>query len=126
MLEDLSAYLESQGLGVVGQDIFRHRFPDAPDRAMVLTPYAGSPGPRVHDALLPAFRVERVQIMCRGSTRNAAMGLANGAYAILWLDNALLGGTQVVKSEPLQPPFDMPEDTRNRAVVVFNVEVWSV
>ena len=125
MLDEIAAWLETQCIGVVGQDIFRHRLPDSPDTAILLTPYAGSIGPRVHDATRSAYRVERFQLLSRSGTRAAANARAEAAYAVLWLNNMPLGAGIVVKSEPLQPPFYMPEDERNRAQVVFNIEVWS-
>lgn len=126
MLDELALFLESQGIGTVGVDIFRHRLPENPDKAMVLTPYGGSLGPRVHDEASTAFRIDRFQARFRGHNRAAATSFANAAYDVLWLNNAILGTRIVVKSEPLQPPFDMPEDERNRAIVIFNLETWSI
>jgi hypothetical protein len=67
MLSDIGTYLQSQGIGTLGADLFLGLMPDQPDNCIALFEYAGSP-PDLHwNGEYPGL-----QVRVRGTSYEAA------------------------------------------------------
>ncbi len=57
MLYDIGQYLEEQGIGALGTDMFIGRFPDVPDECFVLFEYEGREADSLTGTETPGLRV---------------------------------------------------------------------
>src|ERR1043166_7924080 len=74
VLDDLGIYLQTQGLGTLGTNIFKGRIPQdapgtgVPDELIALFPVPGLPPEHTHDIVGPAVEQPMVQVRIRGGT----------------------------------------------------------
>lgn len=131
VLDDLGAFLETAGVGILGQTLFKGRLPmDAPhvlvqDAVLALIEVPGLPADRVHDG--PAANIEQpmIQVLSRGLPHDYmdARTRAEAAYLALdGLTNVTLSGTAYLWIYAQQPPFVLrQEDNMGRPHVAFNI-----
>lgn len=126
MLRQLTEWLQSEGVGTLGVDLFRNELPPAPVRAMAVILYDGVEPPGTHDSDYPAYEDSRVQVMTRGASYAEAQAYARSAYDALYrLRNTLVDGCWFLRAAPLQLPFNEGEDAGGNNLVLFNSIVWS-
>lgn len=119
LLEDISAYLEQQGLGTVGVDIYRGDMPDAPDECIALYEQPGQAPEQNWDAERPGLTV-RVRSVDRGDA-------ASRAYAV-WkalngLTNAALNGTEYHRIDASSSIAQAGRDGKRRHYYICNFSV---
>jgi len=123
LLEDIGGYLEQNGIGVLGTDIFLGQLPPSPDNVVVLYPTGGF----AQDLPLPDVKMT-AQVLVRDKSYQAG-------YERIWrIFNLLDGGERRFLQAPsgrkmvaqaMQPPFFLQRDENNRFIFVFNVAVWT-
>lgn len=127
-LDEVLTFLQSQGIGTVGQTLFAGSLalvPTGDGPFTVVTEYGGEPAIRAMGAVVVAEQ-PRAQVMVRAASYAAARSKAEAAYraCLHAVDNgaAMLGGPTVYLAlTPLQPPFDAGPDENSRAQVAFNL-----
>jgi hypothetical protein len=122
LLEDLGAYLQAQGYGTTGTSIFGSYMPDAPDSLVVLYEYGGGEPKRTFTGTY--HEAPRVQVNVRDTTYASARARAQ----LIWnaLDSVVettLSGNWYNAITPLQPPFLLERDSKQRSIVTFNVSI---
>ena len=131
-LDDLSARLVAQGVGVANTSIFLSSMTVIPTdvgksgkpKSILLIRETGGAGPeRTHnDGAVPAFQRPSAQLMAVAPLYADAYVMARKAYdALVTVRNMTLSGTWYREINPLQEPFDLGPDAANRAQVAFNV-----
>jgi hypothetical protein len=124
VLEEISAYLVSQGLGTLGTDLFLSTMGDTPDVVTVLVARPGMTGYRTHDIAGEALERPAVDVLVRGSSAGfaAAMTKAHVLWAALaQVTNMTLSGVRYQSIEPLTPPVDHGRDPHDRPVIGFRM-----
>lgn len=122
MLEEhLTAYLQGEGLGTVGADLFYHHRPATPDAVTVVRRYGGPAPTRTHDGA--TYERPRLQVSCRATNYADAVAQAERcATALGRLTNRVLGGTRYLSATQLGPVLPLRADN-GREIVVLNVEI---
>lgn len=124
LLQELTQYLHDNGIGVQGQNLFYGREPDMPDSCVTLISYMGMEPTWVHDSDLASTDRPRVQVRCRDLLYDDAEAKAKAIKdAFERVTNTQLSGVFYLGITPLQAPFGMGYDQRNRCLVGFNVQV---
>jgi hypothetical protein len=126
MLEDLGQYLQSEGLGTLGTDLFLGGIPlDAPNvvqvdeiAALVETP--GFPAQYVHDILEPSVEYPVIQLLVRGKPYDYATPRLRAQEILLALGkihNQTLSGTFYFWCIPLHSPWKLSDDDFSRPLM---------
>jgi len=119
MLNDISTYLQAQGVGTVGTDIFLGLMPDQPDNCIALFEYAGSP-PDLH------WKGEypRLQVRVRDKSYAAARAKIGTVAALLHgLHEQVLSDTRYLLIKALGSPEVLKRDNNNRVELFVNFEI---
>jgi Bacteriophage minor capsid protein len=125
-LDDLGLYLQTQGLGTLGTDLFLGGLPvDVPSAvqqddvtALVETP--GFPAQYVHDVAGISWEQPVVQILVRGAAHDyvSARTQAQAVFVALGqIQNQALSGTYYFWVLPLQSPFKLRDDDFGRPIL---------
>ena len=119
MLNDISTYLQAQGVGTVGTDIFLGLMPDQPDNCIALFEYAGSP-PDLHwEGEYP-----RLQVRVRDKSYAAARAKIGTVAALLHgLHEQVLSDTRYLLIKALGSPEVLKRDANNRIEIFVNFEI---
>jgi hypothetical protein len=130
MLSEVSAYLASNSVGVVGTSIFLDYLPDAPDTVVALFAYPGAgPTSMMGGASGAAVvRNPRLQVLTRGTPDGAGTVAARAAidsiYALLeQVVNTTLSSVRYLSIEAVDEPALLERDDTQRPVYVCNFEV---
>lgn len=132
---DLSAYLQSAGLGTPGTTLFVGLMPPDPDALVaVIETGGGEPQDTMGSNTPPAWENATVQIISRGDkpdpTKNpylAARTKAKDAWnALVLVANEDLSSTRYLRVRPLQSPFLIGVDESARPMIAFNCIVQKV
>ena len=119
MLNEIGTYLQSQGTGTLGTDLFLGLMPDQPDNCTALFEYAGSP-PDLHwPGEYPGLQV-RVRNKSYGAGREKIgkiMGLLHG------LHESELSGTRYLLVKARGSPEVLKRDNNNRIEWFVNFEI---
>jgi hypothetical protein len=120
--DDLAAYLQSQGQGVVNQTIFGyHR--DDPSECVILNEYSSGEGffhkANGHTSDEHSF----VQVMVRGGVPNAVYAKALAIHGLLHVRKGVLNGKKYYSLQCLSRPTFIGKDDKGRHRYVFNLEV---
>lgn len=119
--DELALYLEQQGHGVRGTDLFVGHMPDEPDALLVLFE---TPGAAIVAALVDQVEQRSLQVRARASSYDDARAKAENVYELLHgKANVTLGGGGFVLLEAKQPPFSLGRDQKQRAEWAFNLRV---
>jgi hypothetical protein len=127
-LDELGAYLQTQGLGTLASTLFLGVEPETPDTCVTLldSPARGMAVRAMGPSLgLPSLERPRGQLRARGLDYVAARTLAASGLALLdWLGPVTLSGTRYLHVVALQRPavlFD--RDQNDRYIFGFNFEM---
>lgn len=126
LLDELGAYLQAEGLGTLGTNLFLGSMPvDAPDAttpdamtALIETP--GFPAIYVHDVVPPSREAPVVQIMTRGAPYDYATARqwAQDIFVALGsIRNQTLSGTFYLGVQPIQSVFKLRDDDYSRPIM---------
>jgi hypothetical protein len=130
VLEDIGLYLQTNGLGTLGQTIFLGMLPlDQPgggvqDAVLGLFEVPGLPPTHSHDAAGPRYEQPMVQLRFRGTPYGYQAARMQAGEAFTLLDsvvNQTINGTRYLWMQAMQSPFGQPADEWNRPFVVFEV-----
>lgn len=124
MIDELGAYLQDQGIGTLGIDLFLAGLPDEPAAAVGLLEYGGEQPTFSHG--VPGVNTERrrFQLVTRAETESAARTKAEQVNAVLVrIHNQALSGTWYLGVYPRQSPFPLGTDANGRPRYVCNYQV---
>ena len=119
MLSDIGNYLQVQGIGTLGTNIFLGMVPDKPDNCIVLFEYAGSP-PDLHwNGKYPGL-----QVRVRNKSYAAARTKIGEVMAALHgLHEQTLSGTRYLLIKARGSPEILKRDNNNRVELFVNFEI---
>lgn len=128
VLTDLATHLDSVLSSLVmATNLFGNDMPDAPD--VLATLYETPGGPPVETlgaASKAAVIVPRVQVQTRGA-HDQSRALAREIHdQLILLTNQQVNSVYYLRVQPLQEPFFLRRDEKERVVFCFNVEVQRV
>jgi len=119
MLSDIGNYLQVQGIGTLGTNIFLGMIPDKPDNCIALFEYAGSP-PDLHwNGEYPGL-----QVRVRNKSYAAARTKIGEVMAALHgLHEQTLSGTRYLLIRARGSPEILKRDNNNRVELFVNFEI---
>ena len=119
MLSDIGNYLQAQGIGTLGTNIFLGMIPDKPDNCIALFEYAGSP-PDLHwNGEYPGL-----QVRVRNKSYAAARTKIGEVMAALHgLHEQTLSGTRYLLIRARGSPEILKRDNNNRVELFVNFEI---
>lgn len=121
VLDELALYLEQQGHGTRGTDLFAGQLPDDPDTLVSLFE---TPGAALLASLVDQVEERSVQVRARAASYAAARTKAEAIYALLHgKAQATLGGGAFTLIEAKQPPFSLGRDVKQRQEMAFTLRV---
>ena len=129
VLDALAAYLQIQGQGMPGEDIFLSRLPDGPgsiDRCAALIEYQGTAPEFTHDISGIAYNNARVQLTVRDAPSEYAAARAWAEtinQALARIVNQTLSGVFYLAVIPLSEPFLMRRDELDRPIIASNFSI---
>ena len=118
ILDDMGTYLQAQGVGTLGVDMYLGLMPDQPDNCIALFEYAGSP-PDLHwNGEYPGLQVRvRHKSYSQGRAKiGQIVGLLHG------LHETTLGGTRYLLLKARGSPEVLKRDASNRIEWFVNCE----
>lgn len=119
MLNEIGTYLQSQGTGTLGTDLFLGLMPDQPDNCIALFEYAGSP-PDLHwNGEYPGLQVR---------VRNKSYAMARSKIGEVMeklhgLHGQTLSGTRYLLIKARGSPEVLKRDNNNRVELFVNFEI---
>lgn len=125
-LEDIGDYLESQGVGTQGTDIFLGEMPDAPDLCSALYLYSGSSSVQAMGLAVGKSVVDfpRLHVECRAPKLTDAESKSLAVYNKLHNLGPITINAHVYKHVvALQCPFLLGVDQNERQIWACNYEV---
>ena len=119
MLSNIGNYLQVQGIGTLGTNIFLGMIPDKPDNCIALFEYAGSP-PDLHwNGEYPGL-----QVRVRNKSYAAARTKIGEVMAALHgLHEQTLSGTRYLLIRARGSPEILKRDNNNRVELFVNFEI---
>lgn len=129
VLNDLSEFLESEGVGTRNVDIFEDFMPPTPDSCVTLIEYGGRTAPdvRTFGGAEMIREYSRVQALVRGGPSDYATPRVKAQDVMRVLSRVMsktIGGVFYLTSTPLQPPYLYDRDGLLRYVFVVNFEFF--
>ena len=119
MLKEVGTYLQTQGIGTLGADIFLGLMPDQPDSCIVLFEYAGSP-PDLHwNGEYPGLQV-RVRNKGYAAARTKIGEVIDKLHG---LHEQTLCGTRYLLIKARGSPEVLKRDNNNRVELFVNFEI---
>lgn len=119
MLSDIGNYLQAQGIGTLGTNIFLGLMPDEPDNCIALFEYAGSP-PDLHwSGEYPGLQV-RVRNKSYAAARTK---IGEAMTALHGLHEQTLSGTRYLLIKARGSPEVLKRDNNNRVELFVNFEI---
>jgi hypothetical protein len=119
MLSDIGNYLQAQGIGTLGTNIFLGLMPDEPDNCIALFEYAGSP-PDLHwNGEYPGLQV-RVRNKSYAAARTK---IGEAMTALHGLHEQTLSGTRYLLIKARGSPEILKRDNNNRVELFVNFEI---
>lgn len=119
LLEDIGNYLQANGVGTVGTDIFLGQMPEAPDNCVALFEYAGY-SPDLH------WDGERPGLQVRVRNKSYAAGRAKAEQIVQKLHGlaeGMLSGTRYLLIRAEQSPESLGRDANGRNEWVVNFAI---
>ncbi len=119
MLNEIGTYLQSQGIGTLGANLFLGLMPDQPDNCIALFEYAGSP-PDLHwNGEYPGLQVR---------VRNKSYAMARAKIEQIrdllhGLHDKKLSGTRYLLIKARGNPEILKRDANNRVELFVNFEI---
>ena len=119
MLKGIGTYLQTQGIGTLGADIFLGLMPDQPDNCIALFEYAGSP-PDLHwNGEYPGLQV-RVRNKSYAAARTKIEETMKKLHG---LHEQILSGTRYLLIKARGSPEILKRDSSNRVELFVNFDV---
>ena len=119
MLSDIGNYLQVQGIGTLGTNIFLGLMPDQPDNCVALFEYAGSP-PDLHwEGEYPGLQV-RVRNKGYAAARTKIGEVMEKLHG---LHEQTLSGTRYLLIKARGSPEVLKRDNNNRVELFVNFEI---
>jgi hypothetical protein len=119
MLSDIGNYLQDQGIGTLGTNIFLGLMPDQPDNCIALFEYAGSP-PDLHwSGEYPGLQV-RVRNKSYAAARTK---IGEAMTALHGLHEQTLSGARYLLIKARGSPEVLKRDNNNRVELFVNFEI---
>jgi hypothetical protein len=119
MLKEIGTYLQSQGIGTLGADLFLGLMPDQPDNCIALFEYAGSP-PDLHwNGEYPGLQV-RVRNKSYAAARAKIGEVMNELHG---LHEQTLSGVRYLLIKARGSPEILKRDENNRVELFVNFEI---
>jgi hypothetical protein len=119
MLSDIGNYLQAQGIGTLGTNIFLGMIPDEPDNCIALFEYAGSP-PDLHwNGEYPGLQV-RVRNKSYAAARTKIGEVMEKLHG---LHEQTLSGTRYLLIKARGSPEVLKRDNNNRVELFVNFEI---
>lgn len=126
ILEVIGNYLEAQGQGIQGTNLFLGRMPTAPDACVTVYEYGGQGPQFTFGAAATAIDRPSIQVMCRAS-RDDYPTARDKAQSIRSLLGAVTGqtlsGMYVLRIAPLGSVNPIGPDENDRPLVTVNFQV---
>lgn len=120
LLEDIRVYLEQQGLGVFGKDLFISIMPAEPDNCIVLFEYAGEP----MDLTDSRLEYPNLQVLVRNTDYLAGrQKIEEVTQALHGVSEQVINGTRYLLIQARQSPFFLEWDKNERAIFVCNFRI---
>jgi len=120
LLEDIRTYLEQQGLGVFGEDLFIGVMPSKPDNCIVLFEYAGEPMDLVDSHL----EYPSLQVLVRNTDYPAGrQKIEEITKTLHGVSEQIINGTRYLLIQARQSPFFLEWDENERAIFVVNFRI---
>lgn len=128
LLDEVGTYLQTEGIGTLGTDLFKGLLPDIPDACVALIETGGQASEHVLSSAVgaPAWEAPSFQVTCRAGRRDysAARIKANDVFKLLdGLANITLSSVRYLSISAIQAPFAMPRDEQERPLLIFNCAV---
>lgn len=127
---DLACYIRNTiGKGTaLGTDVLCNDMPDSPDNCISVFQYGGDASDRGFGADTGALENATLQVDVRNTNAETAEATCYDIYTALdeMAANVTIGDTTYTWFHPLQPPFLLERDERQRVTFVFNCEVQRV
>jgi hypothetical protein len=119
MLKEIGTYLQGQGIGTLGANLFLGLMPDQPDNCIALFEYAGSP-PDLHwNGEYPGLQV-RVRNKSYAAGRAKIGEVVNELHG---LHEQVLSGTRYLLIKAKGSPEVLKRDGSNRTEWFVNFEI---
>ena len=125
VLDEVAAYMETQGIGTRAVDLFEGDLPISPDACVAVIEYPGV-GPDYTLGTGVSYEYPRIQVLVRNPIRATAESKANAAFkALAAVVNQSLSGVSYLAITPLQSPFllEREKDALQRWKLAFNCQV---
>lgn len=123
-LQEIGTYLQAQGVGTLGTNLFTGLMPDTPDACVALLEYPGGAGIYTFGSGGTIIENPRIQVIARGTTYPGAQSSIHSVYTALdGLVEQVLSGTLYHLITAVQPPFGFPLDLNNRYVLACNFSI---
>lgn len=126
ILEAIGNYLQAQGHGTQGTDIFLGRMPTSPDVCVAVFEYGGQSPEFTFGAAATAIERPSIQVMCRAGRDDypAARNKARDIRALLGVVVAQsLSGIHVLRIAPVGSVNPIGPDENDRPLVTANFQV---
>ena len=125
-LDDIGSYLAgvtipTQNL-TLGTNLFLGRRPDTPDTCVALYETGGTaPQLQFGTSTKPGIETRGLQVVTRAVGYSTAESLCTDVWSALCLvDNETIGSTRYLLADPVQSPFALDRDDRDRMLHVVN------
>lgn len=119
-IEDIGAFLQTNGIGTLGTDIFYTKFPALPHNCIILI---GQAGQSTKTTLGKTMTLERPElgIRVRNQYDETAEAKAKAIYDLLNLTfNTTLGSTRFKSIKAIAPPFPVGQDKNENFLYSIN------
>lgn len=120
LLDDIALYLQQQGIGMIGVDIFKGQLPATPDNAIALFEYAGEP----QDLTDANLEYPGLQVLVRNKSYSAGrQKIEQARSALHGLTEATINNVRYLLIQARQSPEALPRDENGRAIFVVNFRI---
>lgn len=124
LLDEIGTYLQTNGIGTLGTDLFTGTLPDVPDNAVALYEYGGVAPVSTLGPGQAKFERPRIQVLARATTYSAARSKIESIFKLLHgLANTSLSSVRYLLIEAVQSPFFMEKDANNRIKLICNFQI---
>lgn len=124
---ELAEYLEDEGVGTVGTDIFAGQIPEQVASAIVITQYPGKPPELTCGSTGWNLEIPRLQVRCRNTDEATALSKANACGdALTKIANQTIESVYYRSVMLVQSPGLLYRDENNRPNYGFNIEAEKV
>jgi len=119
LLDDIALYLQQQGIGTIGADIFKGQLPATPDNAIALFEYAGEPQDLHANVEYPGL-----QVLVRNKSYDAGrQNIEQVRNTLHGLAETVINGHRYLLIQARQSPESLGRDENGRALFVCNFRV---